>query len=158
MRQAGPAAAARADSPTSASARSRARSSAAQVIRLRGWAPLSDSECSSPREANNPIWRTASAVMVPGEHLCKLNWRNSVSPAENQLPYGFKIKHTHTYTHNKSMGRGRRLQGRQNPGISASPRAKQKVGLGRPLHMCLLQAKIYFCRFQSVLPKGQIEK
>lgn len=59
-------------------------------------APHSDSEYSSPREASNPIWRTASAVMAPRELLCKLNWGNSVSPTESQLPYGFKIKHTHT--------------------------------------------------------------
>lgn len=126
MRQVGPAAAAHAGWPTSASARSKARSSAAQVIRLRERAPLSDSEYSSPREANNPIWRTASAVMAPGELLCKLNWGNSVSPTENQLPYGFKIKHTHTI---KAWGSGGQLgRNRTQTQLLLLDRARWRLG------------------------------
>ena len=61
--------------------------------------------------------------MAPREHLCKLNWGNSVSPAENQLPYGFKIKHTHTHTIKAwgGAGGGAQFQERQNPGGSLSP-------------------------------------
>lgn len=89
-------------------------------------APLSDSEYSSPREANNPIWRTASAVMAPGELLCKLNWGNSVSPTENQLPYGFKIKHTHTI---KAWGSGGQLgRNRTQTQLLLFDRARWRLG------------------------------
>lgn len=152
MRQVGPAAAAHAGWPTNASARSKARSSAAQVIRLweRGWGPpLSDSEYSSPREANNPIWRTVSAVMAPGEHLCKLNWGNSVSPTENQLPYGFKIKHTHTI---KAWGRGGQL-GRNR--TQTQLLLLDLVGAGQPSHTCTSEeTKIYFVVPEADSPNG----
>lgn len=89
--------------------------------------------------------------MAPREHLCKLNWGNSVSPAENQLPYGFKIKHTHTI---KAWGvhNFRKTEPRWQP-IS---RASWKLGEGQPLPMCLLEATIYFLLVPEVCsPSGR---
>ena len=72
--------------------------------------------------------------MAPGEHLCKLNWGNSVSPAENQLAYGFKIKHTHTI---QALGgrRGTVLE-RQNPGSHRSPEPGGSEAMRQLGHMC----------------------
>lgn len=115
-------------------------------------APRSDSEYSSPREASNPIWRTASAVMAPWELLCKLNWGNSVSPTESQLPYGFKIKHTHTI---KAWGRGGQLgRNRTQTQLLLLDGARWREA-GQPSHVCTgEETKIYSVVSEADSPNG----
>lgn len=81
---------------------------------------------SAPLEARNPIWRTASCS-GSWEQLCKLNWGNSVSPAENQLPYGFKIKHTHTVKSWGGEGGGRGMRGFRRDGAQAAAYLRGQV-------------------------------
>lgn len=89
--------------------------------------------------------------MAPGEHLCKLNWGNSVSPAENQLSYGFKIKHTHTIKAWREGGENARFQERQNQAAAYLQGACTHVPF-RCYDFCL------FVCFSSMLPKWQMEK
>ena len=59
---------------------------------------------------------------------------NSVSPAENQLAYGFKIKHTHTIQ--ALGGGGARFWREQNPGSHGSPEPGGSEAMGQHGHMC----------------------
>ena len=82
--------------------------------------------------------------MAPGEHLCKLNWGNSVSPAENQLAYGFKIKHTHNTSTGGEEGHGFGETEPRQPQIS---RARWKRGHEAAWTHVLLEDMIDFLSF-----------
>ncbi|EAW61499.1 slit homolog 3 (Drosophila), isoform CRA_a [Homo sapiens] len=94
--------------------------------------------------------------MAPGEHLCKLNWGNSVSPAENQLPYGFKIKHTHTHTHTiKAWGGGDGCRGDRTQAAACLQELRRRWGWGGLCTCACYRLRFIFFVSKVCSPKGK---